>query len=41
MTTHLEALAEAMLPEYEAIIGAGLILQLDSFDLGLGRHMMF
>ena len=38
---YLEALAEAMRPEYEAIVGAGLILQLDSPDLGLGRHMMF
>jgi 5-methyltetrahydropteroyltriglutamate--homocysteine methyltransferase len=39
--TYLEALAEAMRPEYEAIVGAGLFLQLDSPDLGLGRHMMF
>ena len=39
--TYLEALAEAMRPEYEAIGGAGLILQLDSPDLGLGRHMMY
>ena len=38
---YLEALAEAMRPEYEAIVSAGLILQLDSPDLGLGRHMMF
>ncbi len=38
---YLEAVAEAMRPEYEAIAGAGLILQLDSPDLGLGRHMMF
>ena len=38
---YLEALGEAMRPEYEAIVGAGLILQLDSPDLGLGRHMMF
>ena len=38
---YLEALAEAMRPEYEAIVGAGLILQLDSPDLGLGRHMMY
>lgn len=38
---YLEALAEAMRPEYEAIVAAGLILQLDSPDLGLGRHMMF
>lgn len=39
--SYLEALAEAMRPEYETIVGAGLILQLDSPDLGLGRHMMF
>ncbi|MGB7404977.1 MAG: cobalamin-independent methionine synthase II family protein, partial [Pacificimonas sp.] len=38
---YLEAVAEAMRPEYEAIVGAGLSLQLDSPDLGLGRHMMF
>ena len=38
---YLEALAEAMRPEYEEIVGAGLILQLDSPDLGLGRHMMY
>lgn len=39
--SYLEALAEAMRPEYEAITNAGLLLQLDSPDLGLGRHMMF
>jgi 5-methyltetrahydropteroyltriglutamate--homocysteine methyltransferase len=38
---YLEALGEAMRPEYEAIVEAGLILQIDSPDLGLGRHMMF
>ena len=38
---YLEALGEAMRPEYEAIAAAGLVLQLDSPDLGLGRHMMF
>ena len=38
---YLEALAEAMRPEYEMIVDAGLILQLDSPDLGLGRHMMY
>lgn len=38
---YLEALAEAMRPEYETIVAAGLILQLDSPDLGLGRHMMY
>lgn len=40
-TAYLEALANAMRPEYEAIVAAGFILQLDSPDLGLGRHMMF
>jgi len=38
---YLEALAEAMRPEYEAIVASGLTLQLDSPDLGLGRHMMY
>jgi len=39
--SYLQALAEAMRPEYEAIVDAGYLLQLDSPDLGLGRHMMF
>ena len=38
---YLSALAEAMRPEYEAIVAAGFTLQLDCPDLGLGRHMMF
>lgn len=38
---YLTALADAMKSEYEAIAAAGFILQLDSPDLGLGRHMMF
>lgn len=38
---YLMALAEAMRPEYEAIVEAGYILQLDTPDLGLGKHMMF
>jgi 5-methyltetrahydropteroyltriglutamate--homocysteine methyltransferase len=38
---YLEALANAMQQEYEAIVAAGFVLQLDSPDLGLGRHMMF
>lgn len=38
---YLEALAEAMRPEYEAVVEAGLILQLDSPDLGLGRHTLY
>lgn len=40
-SAYLMALAEAMRPEYEAIVAAGFVLQLDSPDLGLGRHMMF
>ncbi|MEM9613819.1 MAG: cobalamin-independent methionine synthase II family protein [Actinomycetota bacterium] len=39
--SYLDALADAMRPEYEAIVDAGFVLQLDSPDLGLGRHMMF
>ena len=38
---YLEALALALRHEYQAIVDAGLILQLDSPDLGLGRHMLF
>lgn len=39
--SYLYALADAMRTEYEAIVSAGFVLQLDSPDLGLGRHMMF
>ena len=38
---YLEALAAAMAHEYRAIVDAGIVLQLDSPDLGLGRHMLF
>jgi 5-methyltetrahydropteroyltriglutamate--homocysteine methyltransferase len=38
---YLFDLAEAMRHEYEAIVAAGLILQIDAPDLGLGRHMMY
>ncbi|MDJ0909080.1 MAG: cobalamin-independent methionine synthase II family protein [Woeseiaceae bacterium] len=38
---YLFALADAMAAEYKAIVDAGLVLQLDSPDLGLGRHMLF
>lgn len=38
---YLQALADTMRTEYEAIVAAGFILQLDSPDLGLGRHMLF
>lgn len=39
--SYLLALADAMRAEYEAIAASGCLLQLDSPDLGLGRHMMF
>lgn len=38
---YLEALSEAMRSEYEAVVDAGFVLQIDSPDLGVGRHMMF
>jgi 5-methyltetrahydropteroyltriglutamate--homocysteine methyltransferase len=38
---YLFALAEAMQPEYEAIVEAGLLLQIDSPDLAMGRHIRF
>ncbi len=38
---YLENLAEAMRVEYEGIVAAGYLLQLDSPDLGLGRHTLF
>ena len=39
--SYINALGEAMRPEYEAIVEAGLILQIDCPDLGLARHMAF
>jgi 5-methyltetrahydropteroyltriglutamate--homocysteine methyltransferase len=38
---YLDDLAEGMRHEYEAIVAAGLTLQIDAPDLGLGRHMMY
>jgi 5-methyltetrahydropteroyltriglutamate--homocysteine methyltransferase len=38
---YVEALGEAMSAEYEMIVGAGLILQIDSPDLAMGRHIRF
>lgn len=38
---YLAALADAMRAEYETIVGAGLLLQLDCPDLALSRHMLF
>ena len=36
---YLYAVADAMRDEYEAVAGAGLILQLDCPDLAMGRHI--
>jgi 5-methyltetrahydropteroyltriglutamate--homocysteine methyltransferase len=38
---YVYAIAEAMQPEYEAITTAGLQLQIDCPDLGMGRHIQF
>jgi len=38
---YLHAIAEAMQYEYEAIASAGLVLQLDCPDLGMGRHVQY
>src|SRR5262249_21894446 len=38
---YLFAIAEAMRHEYETIASAGLILQVDCPDLGMGRHIQF
>lgn len=38
---YVEALAAVMKEEYEAIVGAGLILQLDCPDLAMARHIAF
>jgi 5-methyltetrahydropteroyltriglutamate--homocysteine methyltransferase len=38
---YLQALAEVMKVEYEAIVNAGLILQVDCPDLAMGRHIKF
>ena len=38
---YLIALAEALRTEYEAIVEAGMILQIDAPDLAMGRHTMY
>ena len=38
---YVYAIAEAMQREYEAITNAGLMLQIDCPDLGMGRHIQF
>jgi 5-methyltetrahydropteroyltriglutamate--homocysteine methyltransferase len=38
---YLEALADAMKTEYEAIVEAGFYLQIDAPDLAMGRHILY
>jgi len=38
---YIEAVAEALRPEYEAIIAAGFDLQIDSPDLAMSRHLIY
>ncbi len=38
---YLEALGEAMRVEYEGIVDAGFLLQVDAPDIGMGRHTIF
>jgi 5-methyltetrahydropteroyltriglutamate--homocysteine methyltransferase len=38
---YLSALAEALRVEYEAIVQAGVLLQIDAPDLAMGRHTMY
>ncbi|MGC1523955.1 MAG: cobalamin-independent methionine synthase II family protein [Steroidobacteraceae bacterium] len=38
---YLTAIAEALRFEYEAIVSAGIILQIDAPDLAMGRHTMY
>ncbi len=37
--TYLYAIADAMRDEYETVAGAGITLQIDCPDLGMGRHI--
>jgi 5-methyltetrahydropteroyltriglutamate--homocysteine methyltransferase len=38
---YLSALAEGLRVEYEAIVNAGILLQIDAPDLAMGRHTMY
>ena len=38
---YLEAVAEALRPEYEGIVAAGFLVQIDAPDLAMGRHTMY
>jgi 5-methyltetrahydropteroyltriglutamate--homocysteine methyltransferase len=39
--TYIYAIAEAMRDEYETVAKAGLVLQFDCPDLGMGRHIQY
>jgi 5-methyltetrahydropteroyltriglutamate--homocysteine methyltransferase len=39
--TYLYAIAEAMRDEYETVAAAGIVLQIDCPDLGMGRHIQY
>src|SRR5882724_9237417 len=39
--SYLFALAEALRPEYESIVNAGILLQIDCPDLAMGRHSQY
>jgi 5-methyltetrahydropteroyltriglutamate--homocysteine methyltransferase len=38
---YLEAVAEAMRTEYEGLVQAGLLVQIDAPDMAMGRHTMY
>jgi 5-methyltetrahydropteroyltriglutamate--homocysteine methyltransferase len=38
---YLEAIAEAMREEYETVVAAGFVLQIDCPDLAMGRHIQY
>jgi 5-methyltetrahydropteroyltriglutamate--homocysteine methyltransferase len=38
---YLDAIAEAMRVEYECVANAGIVLQIDCPDLGMGRHIQY
>jgi 5-methyltetrahydropteroyltriglutamate--homocysteine methyltransferase len=38
---YLEAIGEAMKSEYEGVVAAGFLLQIDAPDLAMGRHIMY
>jgi len=40
-SAYLAAIADAMRPEYEAIVAAGFDLQIDCPDLAMGRHIQY